>query len=359
MRQGTILHFLLQWMWLSDSFIFGPVAATRHRTAVVSRMPIVNDHVFPPPQHVISFGNDAPGIGAEMAAAVTERLGPVRPDLVHLHHGYCLQDATAVACALRVPLVVSFWGADVTTLPVKEREQIRPYLEAPDAIVVPSRFLADAVLSLGADPERMRIVPGSVDSRFFDPTPLPPEPRVAFVGRFVPKKGIDVLLAAWTLVRRAVPLAELTLLGFGDTVPSADAGLGIRTRTPNPADPRAQVHDLIRWCRVYVSPSRTGPNGDSESQHIGNLEAQAAGRVVLTTDHGPIPEFVGNGTTGVVVPQGDHHALADALIALLTDMPRCNRLARNAATAAQRFRVERIGNIHDALYSRLLDGGPA
>jgi colanic acid/amylovoran biosynthesis glycosyltransferase len=354
MRRAAILHYLTQWMWLSDSFVYGPIAVTRHRPTVVSRMPIINDHIYPPPSDLVSLGDDAPAEGDDTAALVVERLGSLRPDLVHVHHGYSLPDAASIARAFRVPLVVSFWGYDVTAMPSREPGRICPYLNEMDIAVVPSRFLAARILELGVDAERIQVLPGPVDGRFFELSPLPTEPRVAFVGRFVAKKGLDVLLAAWTLARRAVPTAELTLLGYGDPAPPADPGLGVRVRTPDSADPRRQVHDLIRWCRVYVSPSQTGPDGDSESQHIGNLEAQAAGRVVLTTDHGPIPEFVENGTTGVVVPQGDRVALADALIALLIDIPRCDRIGRNAAVAARRFHVERIGKAHDEMYSRLL-----
>jgi colanic acid/amylovoran biosynthesis glycosyltransferase len=223
---------------------------------------------------------------------------------------------------------------------------------------VPSQFLADKVLSLGVERTRIRVVPGSVNSRFFEWAPLPTEPRVAFIGRFVPKKGVGTLLQAWTLVRRAVPNAELTLLGYGESVPESDSAIGLRVDTPDPVDPRGQVHDLIRWCRVYVSPSKTGPDGDSESQHIGNIEAQAAGRVVLTTDHGAIPEFIDDDVTGVVVPEGDHVALAAALIELLRDQQRCHLLARAAATAARQYDVATISGVHDALYSELLDRPP-
>jgi glycosyltransferase involved in cell wall biosynthesis len=354
MMRGTVLHYLTQWMWLSDSFVFGPIAASRHHKTVVSRMPIINDQVYPPPPDTFSLGTDPPAEGPDTAAAVVKRLGRVRPDLIHVHHGYSLPDASAVARALQVPLLVSFWGYDATALPDRDPQRLRPYLNSPDVVVVPSRFLADKVFSLGVNPDRIRVVPGSVDSRFFEPTPLPSEPRVAFVGRFVAKKGVDVLFKAWSLVRKAVPQAELTLLGYGDAIPTPSAELGIRVYTPEPSDPRGQVHALVRWCRVYASPSKTGPDGDSESQHVGNLEAQAAGRVVLTTNHGAIPEFVHDGITGVVVAQDDHEAFAAALIDLLLDVPRCRHLAREATAAARRFSVARIGGTHDDLYSRLL-----
>ena len=207
---------------------------------------------------------------------ITRILGPSRPDLVHLHHGYGLPDATAIAGRLGVPLVVSFWGYDVTALPSKEPERLVRYLGVPDVVLVPSQFLARKVIALGAEPARIRVLPGSVDTTFFRPTPLPAAPRVTFVGRFVPKKGVDTLLRAWTLVRRALPEGELTLLGYGDAAPQSNQALGVRVLMPDPVNPRGQVRDLIRQCRVYVSPSMTGPDGDSESQHVGNLEAQAA-----------------------------------------------------------------------------------
>ncbi len=353
MTRTTVLHYLTQWMWLSDSFVFGPIAASRHRAVVVSRMAVINDHVYPPPPGLLSLAALAPREGSETAAVVVERLRGARPNLVHVHHGYSLPDASAVADAFQVPLVASFWGYDVTALPAKDPQRLGPHLGAPDVVVVPSQFLAGKVLSLGVEPERIRVVPGSVDSRFFKSTPLPAEPRVAFIGRFVAKKGIDTLLEAWMLVRRAVPDAELTLLGYGNAIPECDRALGIRVHTPDLVDPRGQVHDLIRWCRVYVSPSKTGPDGDSESQHVGNLEAQAAGRVVLTTDHGAIPEFIQNAINGVVVAQNDHAALAAALIDLLHDLPRCLSLAVEASAAARRFDVAAISGTHDALYSRL------
>jgi len=355
----TVLHCLTQWMWLSDSFVYGPISVSGHRSVAFSRMEAINVQVYPPPADLYclaSADGQVPAEGAQTAAAVARFLGPVRADVVHLHHGYNLPDASAIASLLRVPLVVSFWGYDVTVLPATEPERINGYLSEPDLILVPSRFLAGTVERLGVDAARIRVLPGSVDTRRFRPTPLPEAPRVAFVGRFVPKKGIDTLLQAWPQVRRAVPDAELTLLGYGDRAVRADPAAGIRVLAPDPVNPRGQVLDLIRWCRVYVSPSQTGPDGDAESQHIGNLEAQAGARAVLTTDHGPIPEFVEHGVSGIVVPQGDPRALASAMVTLLQDYQLCRALASNARQAARRLDVSVAGSALDAIYDELAAG---
>lgn len=354
----TVLHYVTQWLWLSDSFVYGPISTSQHRPVVVSRMPAVNGHVYPPPPdfHVVQADGPVPAEGRPTAERVAELLGPLRPDLIHLHHGYCLPDATAIAELLAIPLVVSFWGYDVTALPGSDPARLNSYLTAPAAVQVPSRFLADRVVALGVEPARVRLMPAGVDTGFFAPAPLPAAATVGYVGRFVAKKGIDVLLAAWPAVRRAVPQAQLTLLGYGDLAPSGDPAAGIRVLAPDPTDPRGQVRELIRDCRVYVSPSKVGPDGDSESQHVGNLEAQASGRAVLTTDHGAIPEFVANGVTGVVVPQDDPAALAASLIDLLLDYDRCQRLARQSVLAAQRLDLRATAARQDQLYTELVAG---
>lgn len=365
MNRRTVLHCLTQWMWLSDSFIYGPISVSAHRPVAFSRMEVVNAHIYPPPPDLFCLANaasqgrefaDIPAEGSQTAAAVARFLGPIGADVVHLHHGYNLPDASAIASALDVPLVVSFWGYDVTALPARDPERVSAFLSRPDLILVPSCFLARTVEALGCDSARIRVLPGSVDTRYFAPGPLPEAPRVAFVGRFVEKKGIDTLVQAWPEVRRGVPDAELILLGYGGRRPSTDISAGIRVLAADPADPRGQVRDLIRWCRVYVSPSKTGPDGDAESQHIGNLEAQAVARAVLTTDHGPIPEFVEHDVSGIVVPQGDPDALASAMVSLLRDYDLCRRVAQTGCAAVQRFDVSVAGAALDALYDDLSSG---
>jgi len=153
MAPVTVLHYVTQWLWLSDSFVFGPISAAHHQPVVVSRMSPLNVHVYPPPKHFHALdGADAvgevPAEGLETAEVVARLLGSLRPDVVHVHHGYALSDATAIADLLQVPLVVSFWGYDVTALPTVDPYRVKPYLHAPASVLVPSRFLAHRVHAL-------------------------------------------------------------------------------------------------------------------------------------------------------------------------------------------------------------------
>jgi len=331
-KPTTVLHYVTEWLWLSDTFVYLPINASKREDLVFSRGELQNLEVFPHPRV----------------------LGAVKPDVIHLHHGYCVQDAVALAGALKVPLVASYWGYDVTALPRERGADYVRLLQRPDRVVVPSRYLKAAVESLGVDKDRVRVIPGPVDTSLFRATPVPTEPHVLFVGRFVDKKGIDILLRAWPTVLASVPAAFLTLLGYGDGLSTSNLPPRVVVRSPDPGTPRLQVRDELRSARVYVSPSRTAANGDAESQHIGNLEAQSSGRPVVTTLHGAIPEFVSHGATGLVVPENDVDALSDALIGLLQNYPLCQSLGTIGQQWVSRFSVDRICSEFDNLYREVL-----
>jgi glycosyltransferase involved in cell wall biosynthesis len=355
-KPTTVLHYVTEWLWLSDTFVYLPINASKREDLVFSRGELQNLEVFPHPRVIplMAAGGSPPEEGEATASEVVRALGAVMPDVIHLHHGYCIQDAVALARALKVPLVASYWGYDVTALPRERGADYVRLLQRPDRVIVPSRYLKAAVESLGVDQERVRVIPGPVDTSLFQATPVPTEPHVLFVGRFVDKKGIDILLRAWPTVLASVPAAFLTLLGYGDGLPTSNLPPRVVVRSPDLGTPRLQVRDQLRSARVYVSPSRTAANGDAESQHIGNLEAQSSGRPVVTTQHGAIPEFVNHGATGLVVPENDAYALSDALIDLLQDYPLCQSLGKSGQQWVSRFSVDRICSEFDNLYREVL-----
>ena len=159
-----------------------------------------------------------------------------------------------------------------------------------------------------------------------EPPPLPPSPDVLFVGSLHRTKGADVLLDAWTHVLREIPGAKLRIVGYGPMeteLRRSTAGL------PSPAAvrfdgrvTRAEVAQAMDEARLLVVPSR------SEGLGLVILEAMARGRPVIASNVGGIPELVIDGETGVLVPPEREDLLADAIVALLKDSDRCERLGR-------------------------------
>jgi glycosyltransferase involved in cell wall biosynthesis len=230
--------------------------------------------------------------------------------------------------------------------------------DAVDAVVVPSRFLAAAAERAGFDAAVLHVIASGVDTSFFTPSPLPDgPPTVAFVGRLVEKKGLDVLLAAWPAVRAEVPDAELLILGSGEQrhlLRGADES--VTHLTPEPGRRHEQVREVMSQARLVVSPSRTAANGDSESLLLVNLEAGACARPVVSTRHGGIPEYVEDGRTGLLVTEGDSDELAEAIVRVLRDRDLAARLGAAGVAHAARWDVAacaaRVDDLYDSLLAR-------
>lgn len=357
---SSVLHYMQTWLPISEQFVHALVTGSRHRGVVVAREPLQNRAVFPhrPVRSLGWLPVQIPSTAIERRLITAYLMATIRRErarVVHHHHGYRLSDVAGAIRRLRVPLVVSLHGHDVTAFEREWPGILDPGLELADAIVVPSSFLAGHVKPLGVPAERIRVIPSGVDVDWFRPTPLPEGADVVFVGRFVEKKGIDVLLQAWPEVLRRVPEARLNMVGSGPLESLArSGGPSTRVETTDSSRRATQARDAIRRGRVVVTPSRTAADGDAETLLLVNLEAQASGRPLVTTRHGGIPEYVDEGRSALLVPENDDGALADAIVRLLTDESLARRMAIAGPEWAKRFDVAGCTAMVDDLYDSLI-----
>lgn len=359
-----VLHYLQHWLPLSEQFVHSLVTGSAHPAVVVSRTRPQHRDTFPY-RPVVSLGRllppPRPFTPTERRLLTTSLLviaGWHRTRIVHSHHGYRLRDVEGLVRRRSLPWVASLHGQDVTTHARLWPGEMLPVLPLVSRFVVPSLWLAERVADLGVDETRIEVIPSGVDTHLFVPTPLPGgRPEVLFVGRFVEKKGLDVLLEAWPRVRKTVPDARLRLLGYGPLEPPA-AGRpeGVVVEATDPARRATQVRDAIVRSRLVVTPSRTAADGDAETLLLVNLEAQASGRPVVTTRHAGIPEYVAEDSTALLVPEGDAGALADAIVTVLTDDGLAARLAAAGPGFVSDLDVRRCWARVDDLYERLLGG---
>lgn len=143
-------------------------------------------------------------------------------------------------------------------------------------------------------------------SRFGRGAPADP-PVLLAVGRNVPKKGFDILIAAARgLERRAV----VRLISDHPPDPAVEV-LGLR--------PRAEVIAALRSATALVLPCRQAKDGDMDGIPVVIIEAMAAGLPVITTAVSGIPELVDD-AVGWVVPPDDPEALRAAMQMVL-DQP--------------------------------------
>ncbi|MDG4771397.1 glycosyltransferase [Solwaraspora sp. WMMD792] len=290
--------------------------------------------------------------------------------ILHAHFGVEGVYSVQTARTLGVPLVTTLHGFDVTVTKRQLLASRKPswinYVARRDSLfdtgvkfICVSGHIQRCAIEWGYPAERTLMLPIGVDTEVVTPVPLPETPRIVHVARLVEKKGTADLLRAFAVVRRAVPAAELVIIGDGPLrgplgalatelgVAETARFLGVR--------PHAEVLATVAQSRVLCLPSVTAANGDQEGLGMALLEAAATGRPVVGTRHGGIPEAVVDGVTGYLVPERDPAALAERLVALLGDPDLCQRLGTGGRTLVEdRFDLSRQTAKLESLYRDLV-----
>jgi glycosyltransferase involved in cell wall biosynthesis len=175
----------------------------------------------------------------------------------------------------------------------------------------------DALLALGARPERMRLIPGSgVDADRFKPLPEPDGPiTIGFAGRLLVDKGIRALVAAHDLLSKQGHNFNLIIAGNPDPAnPASILRDEVEGWTKRPGITwLGHIDDIATlWRAVHIA---TLPS-HREGLPVALMEAAACGRPLVATDAPGCREICIANQTGLLVPIEDPPALAHAILTL-------------------------------------------
>lgn len=209
----------------------------------------------------------------------------------------------------------------------------------------------DIVQHYGIPLEKVSVVGGGVN---LDPFPAPPTPRqidsllVLFIGSEFKRKGGDVLLRAFSLVRNRIPKARLRLL-TRDSIP-ADLPMENVEIVPYVWD-RAKICRLYEEADLFVLPSREETWGDVL------LEAAAYGLASISVRGSVMAEMIKDGETGLLTPLEDIDELATAMTTLLENTDLRLRLGERARLHVKSYFtwdhvVERMAPIIESIFSK-------
>jgi len=191
-----------------------------------------------------------------------------------------------------------------------------------DGAHVPNRDVAPILRAKGFPGQKpVAVIPLGVDPDHFEiATPMAlrgiPRPRIGFVGRLEPVKGLDVLLDAFA---RLTTPASLVIAGDGSErarLQTRSGPLEARVRIIPPI-PYEDMPAFLKSLDILVLPSVTILPQHREQFGRVLVEAMAAGVAVIGSSSGAIPEVIGD--AGLVVPERDPAALAGAIDRLLKD----------------------------------------
>jgi glycosyltransferase involved in cell wall biosynthesis len=228
----------------------------------------------------------------------------------------------------------------------------RAAYRAADRIVANSEAAAEQLAREGIPRARVTVIANGIDLEPFEaPRTATLGPVVTTVANLRPGKGHEVLLRAAELVLRQRPDVRFQFVGTGSCQAALEAqaqALGIDAAVSFLGQ-RRDVAALLRGSTAFAFPSfmEAFPNGV--------MEAMAAELPVVATRVGGIPELIEDGRNGILVPSGDHEALAQGLLRVLSDPALAAGLAAAArSTVAQRYSFQRMVSDFEALYRERL-----
>ena len=210
-------------------------------------------------------------------------------------------------------------------------------------VFTPSEYLRKLVVGWGIPASRVSVSPNPAP----DVPPMPSReelrtelaldgPTLAFAGRLMAAKALDVALAAVALV----PGVALVIVGDGPDRAALEQqrdalGLADRVRFVGGLG-REGVLRMFRAADAVLLSSRW-----ENFPHV-IVEALAVGTPVISSAVGGVPEVVRDGENGLLVPAGDVEALAGAIRRLLGDDELRSRLAAAAAPSVESYSAERL-----------------
>lgn len=324
------------------------------RTPLVSVLKDRGVAVFP--SFVANLHRKSLGARALAALGVFYACLRARPEVLHINQAGAYRVVAPAAFLLSIPIIAHvriFDDVDYLARPEIPRARLRGLVAISDAI----EHALMAVPGLSGIPRR-RIYDAFVGTAPPCAVPRPTRRRIACVGRIVPIKGQDTLVAALANVPVGLKPFECLFLGDGE-----DAYVRqLKDAVPPP------LHDCVRWCgfvddvpsvlrtcEFLVCPSHQEPLGRVI------FEAWDAGLVPIAyAGSGGAAEVVGRAQGGLLYAEDTAEALAAAIgrAFALTAEERSAMVARGREWMARECAIERFGRVFEEVVSSAITAGP-
>jgi glycosyltransferase involved in cell wall biosynthesis len=216
-----------------------------------------------------------------------------------------------------------------------------------NAVLVQARELAPEIH------DRSSVIYNGLEPPAVSPQPLCfTQPRLLCLGRLIPEKGFDLAISAFAAVMERFPGARLTIAGDGPARASLEQHAG-KTGVASSVEflgwvPPEKVVNVLNSATAVLMPSHR------EGLPSVALEAALAGRPIVATRVGGLPEVVVHEETGLLVEDGDAQALARATIRLLGDPSAAASFgAAGRRRAATLFSFDRYVGAYAELYQKM------
>lgn len=301
----------------------------------------------------------------------TDLLNNTKLNLIHAHFGVDAVVAMRLAKRLKVPLVVTLHGMDVTRLDYDMLKSCSPNLinyvffkkslfKRADLFICVSEFIKQAAVKAGFPEDKLKVHYIGIDCDSLSMrNSLGEDGLIVHVGRLVEKKGTKYLLEAFAKVREQITNAKLVIIGDGplkESLQLQSERLGIKNDVMFLGmQPNNVVVDWVKKAALMAVPSITAANGDSEGLPTVIAEANALGVPVVGYDSAGIKEILLHEKTGLMSPERDIGGLAKNLSLLLSDSKLRFEMGVNARrNVEENFNIKKQSEKLELIYDNLI-----
>lgn len=289
--------------------------------------------------------------------------GQDNPDIIHAHSEKSIMIAGLIGLAKGIPWIVHIHDAIPIRFPFKTLQRWLGK-RAAACIVITEELRDHAIKEFGFPPENIHVInyglnldpftnaiPG-VREKIRDELKIDQTiPLIGLVGRVNPDKGQLQMIEAMSIIKKSIPKACLLIVGDGPSLHECIA----KTKKLELSGSivftgqRSDIPEILQSVDLVTVPSIW-----KEGFGFVALEAISAGKPVVASNSGGLPNTVVDGVTGTLVPSGDIEKLAEAILDLLSNPEKMKEFSKAGRAHASSFTMKPHMEKLQSLYQKIL-----
>lgn len=286
-----------------------------------------------------------------------------QPDVIHAHFGFDAMKMVRLANYFNIPLIVSFYGSDVSRLPSELfwKQRYKKLSESGSHFIAATEFMKQQLIDLGFSEDKISVVRFGVDLNLYTfSNTFQKSNKLMMVGRMVEKKGFRYAIKAVAKLKEKGINAELNLYGNGplmNELTELTHKLSLNgSVTFHGYQPIEKILEAHSEHSFLLAPSITAQDGDMEGLPNTILEAMAKGTLVIASKHAAIPEVIEHRKTGFLVKERDASEISNLLEELFEGNFNLDEIRMNAREMIQKeYNVVRMVSEIEQIYTKELE----
>lgn len=230
------------------------------------------------------------------------------------------------------------------------------FYETCNVIISPTELIRQELLNKGVK-KPIEVISNGIDFSMFSGVPKQhpnSPPRLLHVGRISFEKNCDVVLKAFSEIKKEIPDSKLEIYGDGPALQS----LKIEAKMLGIFDSvifhgfvnRTELAKIYPLYDIFLTASTM------ETQGLVVLEAMSCGLPCVGVNSFALPELIQNDINGYTVNPGDYHTIAKKTIEILKDKEKYRKFSKNSIEIAKTHDIHECANKLEELYEKVIKG---